>query len=205
MDFLLVDEVSVVGRKLLVSIHKALCIAKDNDLPFRGVNIIFARDFAQLPPVGQHSLYSRSKGCNVSNLNVQADVFRRFLWLSVNVVILLMQLMQQSDEVNCFVNLLTHLHVGKCNNKDDCLLQSRLLSTVQLSWENEAWLDAPIIVTGNVAKDMLNERAMLTFAQWSGRLVHWYKATDCVDGGCHIHARSSDLVHTCSRPNPDPY
>lgn len=75
MDFLLVNEVSVIGCKMLVSIHEALCIAKGNDMPFGDMNVVFAGDFAQLPPVGQRSLYSRSISHRVSSPGVQADVF----------------------------------------------------------------------------------------------------------------------------------
>ena len=196
VDFLLVDEVSVVGRKLLVTIHEALCIAKGNDLPFGDVNIIFAGDFAQLPPVGQRSLYSQTKGHNISNPNVQADVFGRLLWLSVDVVVLLTQSMRQSGDANKgFVELLGRLRVGKCNDNDYRLLQSRLLSTVQPSWANEDWLDAPIIVMGNEAKDALNEGATLAFTRRSGCPVHWYKATDCVDGGGALGAEESQYLH----------
>jgi hypothetical protein len=35
------------------------------DLPFGGMNIIFAGDFTQLPPVGGSSLYSESIGTRV--------------------------------------------------------------------------------------------------------------------------------------------
>lgn len=107
VDFLFVDEVSVIGRKMMVSIHKALCAAKGNDLPFGGMNIIFAGDFGQLPPVAQSALYKRSIGRKVSDPGVQADVFGRLLWLSVNVVVLLVDSMRQAGEENKrFVELL---------------------------------------------------------------------------------------------------
>ena len=183
VDFLLVDEVSVIGQKLLVSIHEALCIAKGNDLPFGGVNIIFAGDFAQLPPVGQRALYSRPRSRNVANTSVQADVFGRLLWLSVDVVVLLTQVMRQSGDGNKrFVDLLSRLRVGKCTDEDYQLLQSRLVTNVRPSWEDGEWLSAPIIVCNNDTKDALNERAALAFAQRMGRPVHWYDCTDSVQG-----------------------
>lgn len=110
VDFLFVDEKSVIGRKLLVSMHEALCVAKGNDLPFGGMNVIFAGDFGQLPPVGQRSLYSCVRGHNMANTKVQADVFGRLLWLCIDVVVKLVQVMRQFGEENeCFVDLLTRL------------------------------------------------------------------------------------------------
>lgn len=58
VDYLFIDEVSMIGCNLLYAIHEALCIVKENNQPFGGVNIIFAGDFAQLPPVRETHLCS---------------------------------------------------------------------------------------------------------------------------------------------------
>ena len=58
VDYLFVDEVSMLGCYLMLQIHNALVMAKGCTEPFGGVNIIFAGDFAQLPPVGQTKLFS---------------------------------------------------------------------------------------------------------------------------------------------------
>jgi len=57
VDFLLIDEVSMISCEFLIEISEALSDAKGNSSPFGGVNIIFAGDFAQLPPVLQTQLY----------------------------------------------------------------------------------------------------------------------------------------------------
>lgn len=53
VDFLFIDEVSMIGCKLLHRISEALIQAKGNTSPFGGINVIFSGDFAQLPPVGE--------------------------------------------------------------------------------------------------------------------------------------------------------
>ena len=58
VDFLFIDEVSMIGYKLLHHISKALIQAKGNNSPFGGINVIFAGDFAQLPPVGETCLFA---------------------------------------------------------------------------------------------------------------------------------------------------
>lgn len=86
---------------------------------------------------------------------------------------LLTQILQQSEDADTmFVELLSRLRVGKCTNEDYQLLQSRLLSAVCPSWDDERWLDAPILVSNNEAKDALNERATFSWAQCTGRQVH---------------------------------
>ena len=59
VDFLFNDEVSMIGCKLLYQISEALIKAKGNNSPFGGINIIFAGDFAQLPPVGETRLSAK--------------------------------------------------------------------------------------------------------------------------------------------------
>ena len=49
-DFLLIDEVSIISCKFLLQISEALSSVKGNSLPFGGIKVIFAGDFAQLPP-----------------------------------------------------------------------------------------------------------------------------------------------------------
>jgi hypothetical protein len=52
VDYLFIDEISMIGCSLLYNISEALIEAKGNTSPFGGINVIFAGDFAQLPPVG---------------------------------------------------------------------------------------------------------------------------------------------------------
>lgn len=58
VDYLFIDEVSMISCNLMQQIHDALTIAKCDKSNFGGINIIFAGDFAQLPPVGGTHLYT---------------------------------------------------------------------------------------------------------------------------------------------------
>ena len=51
VDYLYIDKVSMIGCNFLLKISEALTEAKQKMLAFGGMNIIFAGDFAQLPPV----------------------------------------------------------------------------------------------------------------------------------------------------------
>ena len=53
VDYLLVDEISMVGAQFLETINNALCSVKGNNSPFSNVSVIFIGDFVQLPPVAQ--------------------------------------------------------------------------------------------------------------------------------------------------------
>ena len=51
VDYLFIDEVSMIGCNFLLKISEALTKAKQKMSAFGGMNIIFAVNFAQLPPV----------------------------------------------------------------------------------------------------------------------------------------------------------
>jgi hypothetical protein len=56
VEYLFIGEISMVGCALLYEISPAL---KASTLAVGGINIIFAGDFSQLPPVGQNRLYAQ--------------------------------------------------------------------------------------------------------------------------------------------------
>ena len=58
VDYLFIDEVSMIGCNYLLKISEALTEAKQKTSAFRGMNIIFAGDFAQLPPVQAMCLFA---------------------------------------------------------------------------------------------------------------------------------------------------
>ena len=51
---LIIDEVSMLSRKIFEIIEEVARTIKKNTLPFGGMQIIFSGDFCQLPPVGTH-------------------------------------------------------------------------------------------------------------------------------------------------------
>ena len=57
--YLFIDEISMIGCKFLSYISETLCLALGDTRPFGGLSIIFAGDFAQLPPVKTTRLYAR--------------------------------------------------------------------------------------------------------------------------------------------------
>ncbi|KAG1779167.1 hypothetical protein EV702DRAFT_947060, partial [Suillus placidus] len=148
----------MISCDFLNKIHNALVDAKGNTAPFRGINIIFAGDFAQLSPVSGKQLYAHLDTRRCGTTQGQKNIFGRLLWLSVKTVVLLKMVMRQSGTENeRFVEFLSCLRQGKC----DC-----------------DWKDAPIIVCDNESKDELNIRMTRAFTQRTGRTLHWYHCTD---------------------------
>ncbi|KAJ7754884.1 hypothetical protein B0H16DRAFT_1229535, partial [Mycena metata] len=172
----------MVGCSFLYDISHALSVAKGNDLAFGGISVVFAGDFAQLPPVGQKRLYAHMDKETISRAGTKAGqkiVFGKLLWLSVTSVVFLHEVMRQvGPENQPFVELLARLREGRCTNADYDLLNTRLASRLDIDWDSEKWRSAPVIVAQNAMKDTLNVQMAEDFAARTGRPLHWYYAQD---------------------------
>ncbi|KAJ7154990.1 hypothetical protein C8R43DRAFT_864652, partial [Mycena crocata] len=172
----------MVGCSMLYDISRALSEAKGNDLAFGGINLVFAGDFAQLPPVGQARLYAHLDKKSIAKAATRAGqkvVFGKLLWLSVRTVVLLTENMRQTGTENLpFVDLLSRLRDGRCTTADYELLQTRLARNVDINWRGDQWNTAPVIVAENAMKDALNTRMAHDFAAATGQPLHYYYCVD---------------------------
>ncbi|THU77745.1 hypothetical protein K435DRAFT_589207, partial [Dendrothele bispora CBS 962.96] len=120
----------MIGCGFLLRISKALSKAKHNASPFGGINIIFAGDFAQLPPVSDPRLFSQIK-TKVDSERGQNSAFGKLLWFAIDTVVVLTEVMRQSGVSNLrFVGLLSRLRTD-------------------IDWTNPSWQKAPVIVAEN--------------------------------------------------------
>jgi len=147
--------------------------------PFGGINIIFVGDFAQLPPVGDVKLYSHLQKEKIATQKGQQNVFGRLLWLSVDKVIILHELVRQNIlEDAQFTSLLTRLRTGLCTQEDYNFLSAKVLRNTTTNFSEQKWMNAPIIVSNNNVKDSLNMESAKSFAARTHQRLHLYHATD---------------------------
>lgn len=76
------------------------------------------------------------------------------------------------------MQILFRLRVGSCTDEDYELLCSCIISKVKPAWNEDNWINAPVIVPTNEVKDVINICATLSFAEQTGRPVHWYHCID---------------------------
>lgn len=99
VDYIFLDEVSMAACHAMYKISAQIAKATDiKDKPFGGISIIFAGDFAQLPPVGGASLYSG--GFNPQwnlkiNPHYQEAAIGKAIWHQVTTVVILRENMRQ--------------------------------------------------------------------------------------------------------------
>ncbi|KAJ7127738.1 hypothetical protein C8R44DRAFT_528097, partial [Mycena epipterygia] len=184
----------MVGCSLLLQVSRALIEAKGNTAIFGGVNIIFAGDFAQLPPVGEKSLYAKisTDTESAAGKRGQENILGKLLWLSVKIVVTLTKIERVQRRINestgelddadpemvLFVDLLGRLRQGRCTDDDFAILNSRLITELRPDWTESRLEHVPIIVSSNELKDALNEKAAQVYAAKTGNELHWYYAKD---------------------------
>jgi hypothetical protein len=129
VEYLVVDEVSMISADLLYEVHRVLQYAKECDnVPFGGVNIIAFGDFYQFPPVVGFPLYAKIQYGDREPTQFIADsahgleLFNGF----DKVVILRTNYRQRTDPR--YQQLLQN-HLDGCLKDDDIkLLKSRVIS-----------------------------------------------------------------------------
>ena len=101
LQILVIDEVSMVYKRLLYYVHERLVQIKKCRLPFGGVSVIAVGDFFQLPPVKQ------KKNERLYNENVS---YPEDFWKELFKVVELTEIMRQREDVE-FAEMLNQLRI----------------------------------------------------------------------------------------------
>ncbi|CAF1468535.1 unnamed protein product [Adineta ricciae] len=189
VEYLLIDEMSMVGLTLLGKLNRIICSEKhvDPQVPFGGVNVIFFGDYLQYRPVydsplhTDFSLPSKKKlGKIPSEKEVQQRVARSLL-LQINCVVKLTQQMRTED--SGYLQLLDRLRHGQCNYDDYDLLQTRVVGQPSIeSLHDSPWSKAPILVFRNEVRTQINNKAAIHNATQMGHPPIFCVAQDTCKG-----------------------
>ncbi|MFT6844199.1 MAG: ATP-dependent exoDNAse (exonuclease V) alpha subunit [Flavobacteriales bacterium] len=95
VQVLIIDEISMLHKQQLDLVDTVLKHFKNNMLPFGGIQVVFAGDFFQLPPIGNHGELSRDKFAFMSDAWLQA---------SINICYLTEQFRQQNNSLTQILN-----------------------------------------------------------------------------------------------------
>jgi len=102
VDYIFLDEVSMLSCHDIFKISSQLAKGTNEfEEPFGGINMIFAEEFAQLPPVKGAALYSGHVGTELQsrmNTKRQEETIGKALWHQVTTVIILQENMRQKGQ-----------------------------------------------------------------------------------------------------------
>ncbi|KAE8222285.1 hypothetical protein CF319_g4493 [Tilletia indica] len=171
--WLFFDEVSMTSCEIMAEIDQALRIGRQNfDVPFGGMNVLFAGDLCQLPPVLSSALYSDyTSRSNTSDVQTMVELGRA-AWRKINSVVNFTEQMRMQDADMAAV--LSRLRLRKCTVADADLLNQQALRSsefptgVELSNEK----DAIVLARTNETVRSLNHQRATQYASNVG--------SDCV-------------------------
>ena len=167
VEYIFIDEVSMLDCSNMYNISSQMSLALQiSSEPFGGKNMIFAGDFAQLPPPGRSpSLYSQTIGTvlhTTHSHNVQKWTIGKSLWHQVTVVVILRQNMRQKLQTTGdakFRKVLENMRYKSCTDADIRLIRScvagRAAEKPKLS--EEKFRHVSIITALNAHRDKINE------------------------------------------------
>ncbi|KAF5367284.1 hypothetical protein D9615_010468 [Tricholomella constricta] len=184
VDYVFFDEVSMLSCRDLYAISARLAkVLSKPEVPFGGMNMIFAGDFAQLPPAmgGESvSLYSRTVGTSGVSLRDQESAIGKALWHQITTVVILRKNERQqkvSPEDISFRRALENMRYKSCTPEDLAFLRSRMSSALpgRSSIAEERFRNVSVITSFNVDKDAINVLGTQRFAEETDQqLVDFY-------------------------------
>lgn len=122
VEYLILDEASLLSAELLSQVSHRICQAKSWDetarnKPFGGVNVIFAGDLGQLRPPKSNALYSyklvnQLSPSTTQTIRGQTALCGALLWCQVDIVVELKQNWRAKDDAE-FVEMLNRIRLGQ--------------------------------------------------------------------------------------------
>jgi Helitron helicase-like domain at N-terminus/PIF1-like helicase len=189
VSYIFLDEVSMLSCHDMYRISARLAkVFNQSDLPFGGMNMLFAGDFAQLPPAigGEYAaLYSRTVGNNSTRRRDQESAVGKALWHQVTTVVILRENMRQRSQTEDDARLrqaLTNMRYKACNPDDISFLRSRISSNLpnRPSLARDCFRNVSIITALNIHKDEINRLGTMRFARETHQELVDFYSEDCV-------------------------
>ncbi|TFK59153.1 hypothetical protein BDN72DRAFT_781140, partial [Pluteus cervinus] len=171
-------------RELSIIAERLAEIFNNKIDPFGGVNMVFAGDFAQLPPAigdDRESLYTRKLPPVAASVPDQRKIAGKALWHQVTTAVILRQNMRQTTQSPDDAKLRTalmNMRYGACTPDDIVFLESRKHSASDPKRPNltdQRFRNVAIITSYNATKDAINRLGSKRFAMETNQeLVKFY-------------------------------
>ncbi|XP_069139395.1 uncharacterized protein [Argopecten irradians] len=151
LSVIIIDEISMVGNKLLAFIHERLQQLTGTKQDFGGVSIIAVGDLYQLSPVGDSWIFK--------DLSCPGQGLAKNLWKEHFTMFELTEIMRQKDDIE-FSELLNRLRHNQLTNEDKQLILSRHIEFSSMHYPHAA----PHLFIENKFVDDFNNHFMQNLA-----------------------------------------
>ena len=159
LRLLIVDEMSMVGRRMLRAIDLRLRQAFPHQATetFGGISVCLLGDFGQLPPVMDRPMFDEREGGG----QLSEDGRVSFHSFNKAVVLRRVERVHGNDPYKeRFLKLLSKVRNGTISNNDYELMSSRLASRLSRT-ERKQFADSPRLVTSHVTEQEFNNSKLL--------------------------------------------
>jgi hypothetical protein len=190
IEYVFFDEISMVACKELTNVSERLCMLTGcDDFPFGKLNMIFAGDFGQLPPVmggEQAALYALLP--RKTDVKYQRMAIGKALWHQITVVVILRQNMRQHTQTTNDSKLrraLENMRFRACTSHDIRFLESccaRAKSHKGPRISTHPFWHASVITGYNIHRDQYNELGCKLFAKDTGQNLEEFYSMDSLAG-----------------------
>ncbi|CCO34495.1 ATP-dependent helicase RRM3 [Rhizoctonia solani AG-1 IB] len=182
VEYLIIDEISMVSKKILAEISQMISIGKQKEgennstVAFGGVNVIIAGDFHQFPPViggsGNGALYTPIGPTATNKMLIGRLIYEQF-----RTVVLLKKQFRVEDE--SWSGVLARARHGKCTAKDLTAIKGLILDPARDKnlLTQPGWSDAVLVTPRHTVRHRWNELASYNHCRSTGQplfLSHAY-------------------------------
>ncbi len=199
VEYVFFDEVSMLSCSDLYKISARLAMCMNNaDLPFGGMNIIFAGDFAQLLPVigaENAALYRPDNGMYAMNKKGQEAALSKAIWHQIMTVVILRQNMRQntqSADDGKMRTALVNMRYKMCTAANISFLRTRICNVSECAPDitSATFRNVSIIMGLNVHKDEFNRISSCRFTTETGQELTDFYSDDTISEALTTTARS---------------
>lgn len=189
VQYLIIDEISMVSRTFLSQVSARLCVAKGldpeaSDTPFGGINVILAGDFHQFPPVAGGASAALYWPCNPAK-DSHYSILGRKIYEQFRTVVVLTEQCRTKDIV--WQGVLHRLRHGKCTADDIAILRSLIVSAPPSATEintvqGDLWQNAILVTPRHEVRIQWNKEANRRHCQRNNKQLFISPAEDTYCG-----------------------
>lgn len=171
VEYIILDEMSMVGLSLLARLNKLVATAKHCDpiTTMGGINLILFGDYIQYSPVFDKPLYynfsmTKNNNTKLPTENEIQQKSARALILQINCVVALEQQMRTKDMA--YQTLLNRVRNGEGTHEDWLLLRTRVIGIgLHISLNDPPWNEVCYIYMQYIIRQSAYQRILFTLIQ----------------------------------------